>query len=167
MSSPSSSLAASTTSWEISLPVFSIFCSTTSLPAIRIMPKDKNVIASRMGINCSKRLPIYFFIRTLSSISFKYNEYNSFSPSAEPRAGVLYPFRFSYNSFHFVISLCKYVMGIHPIQRSEQRLQNYEPTFSALMDGQWVMIPEVSQYRCAHTGSSLPFSILPQFAPDT
>ena len=104
LSSPSSSLAASTTSWEISLPVFSIFCSTTSLPAIRIMPKDKNVIASRMGINCSKRLPIYFFIRTLSSISFKYNEYNSFSQSSKPRAGVLYPFRFSYDSFHFVIA---------------------------------------------------------------
>ena len=58
-----------------------------------------------MGINCSKRLPIYFFIRTLSSISFKYNEYNSFSPSAEPWAGVLYPFRFSDNPFHFVMAL--------------------------------------------------------------
>lgn len=38
LSRPSSSLAASIISWDTVPPVFSIFCSITSLPAMRIMP---------------------------------------------------------------------------------------------------------------------------------
>ena len=43
-------------SWDRVTPVFSIFCITASLPARRIMAKDKKVMASKMGISCKIRL---------------------------------------------------------------------------------------------------------------
>ena len=60
-----SAFASSIISCETAVPAFSYIYVTASPPANLIMAKDKNVIPIRIGINCNKRLKIYFTIAVL------------------------------------------------------------------------------------------------------